>query len=235
MIRLSPTRIPIGLGDIKDYDRRAKRRAKLQLGNNLRATPHHQHQIILPIRSIGPRSRIYAPSDDAIPSTDGSHLVNETSQQSDEDHSIHRLESPFTLERVLQRPAPAQNSNVSKWAHMSPCSSSCTITDDRSFDASSGILQPSEMLNVAREESFEEWLDARREKLANEVREIQSSQESAEIAAGEESFENVTTRRLSSPSKDNFDYGGFVESPSQQDSDQSRESSPFGKTIAYSA
>ncbi|KAA8565907.1 hypothetical protein EYC84_009718 [Monilinia fructicola] len=101
------------------------------------------------------------------------------------------------------------------------------FTNNYSVDDSSGVVELSERYNDARKETFEEWLDARRAKITDEIQEAQSSQESAELEMGEESFENFSARRFSSPSKDNFDYGGFVESPSQQESDQSRGSSPF--------
>ncbi|QSZ35885.1 hypothetical protein DSL72_007007 [Monilinia vaccinii-corymbosi] len=227
MIRLTPSLITIGLGDIKDYDRRTKRRARLQLGHTPQATPH-RHQIILPIRSMSTRSRVYGPSVNAIPSTDGSHLSNQTNRQPDQGHNVPRLESPFALECIFQIPAPDQ---ISEWANAAPRSSSGTITENRSVDLlddePSVVVEPPEIHNVTRKETFEDWLDARRAKVADEIQEAQSSQESVELETGEESFENFSTRRFSSPSKDNFDYGGFVESPSQQESDQSRGSSPF--------
>ncbi|KAJ8063396.1 hypothetical protein OCU04_008617 [Sclerotinia nivalis] len=225
MIRLTPSLITIGLGDIKDYDRRAKRRAKLQPGNIPQATPHSQ--IILPIRSISPRTRVHGPPANAIPSTDGSHLANQTNQRPDEVYKFPRLESPLPLECVLQTPAHAQGSDIFDWTNPSPRSSDGTITNNHSVDQSSVLIAPPDLHNATSRETFEEWLDARRGRIMDEMLEAQSSQESAELEVGEESFENFGTRRLSSPSKDNFDYGGFVESPSQQESDQSRGSSPF--------
>lgn len=230
MIRLTPSLITIGLCDIKDYDRRTKRRAKLQLGNTPRATPHSR-QIILPIRSISSKNRVYGPSVSTIPSNDGSHLANQTNRQPDDGHNVPRLESPFALECIFQTPVPDQDSGISEWTNAAPRSSNSTITNNYSVDDSSGVVELSERYNDARKETFEEWLDARRAKITDEIQEAQSSQESAELEMGEESFENFSARRFSSPSKDNFDYGGFVESPSQQESDQSRGSSPFGKAV----
>ncbi|KAB8294174.1 hypothetical protein EYC80_009614 [Monilinia laxa] len=226
MIRLTPSLITIGLGDIKDYDRRTKRQAKLQLGNIPQATPHSR-QIILPIRSISSKSRVYGPSANAIPSNDGSHLANQTNRQPDDGRDLPRLESPFALECIFQTPVPDQDSSISEWTNAAPHSSNSTITNIQSIDDSLVGAELSEMYNDARKETFDEWLDARRAKITDEIQEAQSSQESAELEIGEESFENFSTRRFSSPSKDNFDYGGFVESPSQQESDQSRGSSPF--------
>ncbi|CAD6449212.1 924dc92a-1eb8-4d01-8c1e-e29f19ad166e [Sclerotinia trifoliorum] len=225
MIRLTPSLITIGLGDIRDYDRRAKRRAKLQPGNIPQATPHSQ--IILPIRSISPRTRAHGPSANAIPSTDGSHFANQTNQKPDEAYKFPRLESPLPLECVLQIPAHAQGFDIFDWTNPSPRSSDGTITNNHSVDYSSVLIASDKLHNAKNTETFEEWLDARRGRIMDEMQDAQSSQESAELEAGEESFENLGTRRLSSPSKDNFDYGGFVESPSQQESDQSRGSSPF--------
>ncbi|TGO26507.1 hypothetical protein BPAE_0058g00250 [Botrytis paeoniae] len=225
MIRLPPSLITIGLGDINDYDRRTKRRAKLQL--NPQAAPF-KHQIILPIRSISHRSRICGPSADTIASTDGSHLTNQPNQGPVQSRIIPRLASPLPLECIIQMPAHAhtQDSDISEWENASPRSSNGTITNNQFVDGSSLEAELPEMYNVRKSETFEEWLDARRGKIF-EVPETQSSQESVELEAGDESFENSGIRRLSSPSKDNFDYGGFVESPSQQESDQSRGSSPF--------
>ncbi|KAF7907948.1 hypothetical protein BELL_1124g00020 [Botrytis elliptica] len=225
MIRLPPSLITIGLGDIKDYDRRTKRRAKLQL--NPQAAPF-KHQIILPIRSISHRSRIYSPSADTIASTDGSHFTNEPNQGPVQSRNIPRLASPLPLECIIQMPAHAhtQDSDISEWENASPRSSDGTITNNQFVDGSSLEVELPEMHNVRKSETFEEWLDARRGKIFD-VPDTQSSQDSVELEAGDESFENTGIRRLSSPSKDNFDYGGFVESPSQQESDQSRGSSPF--------
>ncbi|KAI9645181.1 hypothetical protein NHQ30_005915 [Ciborinia camelliae] len=226
MIRLAPTFITIGLGDIKDYDRRKNRRAKLQLGHNPQATLH-PNQLVLPIRSISPRSRVCGPSSNEIPSTDGSHLSNQTNRRPDEGHNVPRLESPFSLECIFQMPAPAQDSDISEWANASPRSSSGTITNNQSVDYSSMIPELSGIHHDSSDESFDQWLEARRGRTVEEIQEAQHSQGSAEAEAGEESFENHGTIWLSSPSKDNFDYGGFVESPSQQESDRSRGSSPF--------
>ncbi|KAM0149957.1 hypothetical protein ACHAQE_009179 [Botrytis cinerea] len=223
MIRLPPSLITIGLGDIKDYDRRTKRRTKLQL--NPRAMPF-KHQIILPIRSISHRSRIHGPSADAVASTDGSHLTNQTNQGPGQSDTIPRLASPLPLECVLQMPAHAQDSDTSEWENPSPRSSDGTITNNQFVDGSSLEAELPEIHNVRKSETFEEWLNARRGKIFA-MQETQSSQESVELEVGDESFENSGIRRLSSPFKDNFDYGGFVESPSQQESDQSRGSSPF--------
>lgn len=232
MIRLPPSLITIGLGDIKDYDRRAKRRARLRLGDPPQSTPQPR-QFILPIRSISPRSRVYGPSTDSIPSTDGSYLVNQINQEANQGYLVRRLESPLPSECILQMPAHAQSSDLPKWANPSPRSSDGTITNNQSIHDSSVVVAPSEIHNTTKQETFEEWLHARRGRIVEEMQEAQSSQESTEPEAGEESFENFGIRQLSSPSKDNFDYGGFVESPSQQESDQSRGSSPFGKTSLY--
>ncbi|ESZ95072.1 hypothetical protein SBOR_4527 [Sclerotinia borealis F-4128] len=226
MIRLTPSLITIGLGDIKDYDRRTTRRARLKLGNNPQVTPH-PHQIVLPIRSISPRSRVYGPSVDAIPSIDGSHLANQTNRQPDEGHNIPRLESLFSLECIFHMPAPAQDADAPEWRNASPRSSSDTVTNNQPVYDPSVVVERSEVHNGTRKETFEEWLEARRGRVLDDMQEAQYSQESVELEAGEESFENLGTKRLSSPSKDNFDYGGFVESPTQQESDRSRGSSPF--------
>ncbi|KAM0168692.1 hypothetical protein ACHAPF_010723 [Botrytis cinerea] len=185
-----------------------------------------KHQIILPIRSISHRSRIHGPSADAVASTDGSHLTNQTNQGPGQSDTIPRLASPLPLECVLQMPAHAQDSDTSEWENPSPRSSDGTITNNQFVDGSSLEAELPEIHNVRKSETFEEWLNARRGKIFA-MQETQSSQESVELEVGDESFENSGIRRLSSPFKDNFDYGGFVESPSQQESDQSRGSSPF--------
>jgi hypothetical protein len=44
-------------------------------------------------------------------------------------------------------------------------------------------------------------------------------------------YENISIPQPSSPYKNDFQYGGFVESPSQQQASQTRHSSPFGMLL----
>jgi hypothetical protein len=59
-----------------------------------------------------------------------------------------------------------------------------------------------------------------------EASELQVDDDEAED--DDELLEELATQRLSSPFKDDFHYGGFVESPSQETNQLAQTSSPFG-------